>query len=316
MPPTPDNLTLDEIGQRFNTDEAAREYLEAIRWPHGVVCPHCKNADAKRIWKIQPNEKKKVRAGLYQCAECNKQFTVTVGTIFEDSHIPLRKWLVAWYLVASSKKGISSLQIQRILDLGSYRTALFMTHRIRHTLKEPSIMEKLTGTVEVDETYVGGKMKRKVGGKWLPDNKVPVVSVLQRGGKVRSQVLRKVTGKNLRAIINKNVAAGSDVNTDDHYGYRRMSARFNHYAVKHMWGQYVKRKGDKLITTNGVEGFFSLLKRGVVGTFHHVSEQHLPLYLAEFDHRHNCREMTDGERTVDGLKRIEGKRLMYRAPVG
>src|SRR5213078_194147 len=155
--PTPEDLTLDQIQSRFSTDDAARAYLEEIRWPNGVVCPHCKNADQKRIWEIKSNEAAKIRAGLYQCAECKKQFTVTVGTIFEDSHIPLRKWLVAWYLLCSSKKGISSLQIQRMLGLGSYRSALFMMHRIRYALKHPAFSEKIMGTFEVDETYVGGK---------------------------------------------------------------------------------------------------------------------------------------------------------------
>ena len=123
------------------TDEKARQYLEQIRWPNGVVCPHCKNAEPKRIWEIKENRDKKIRAGLYHCAECNKHFTVTVGTIFEDSHIPLRKWLVAWYLLCSSKKGISSLQIQRMLGLGSYRTALFMMHRIRYALSQRRLPE-------------------------------------------------------------------------------------------------------------------------------------------------------------------------------
>jgi transposase-like protein len=157
MLPTPDDLTLDEIQSRFGTDEKARQYLEEIRWEFGIVCPHCKNDKQKRIWKIEPNEKKKIRAGLYQCAECKKQFTVTVGTIFEDSHIPLRKWLVAWCLLCSSKKGISSLQIQRMLGLGSYRTALFMMHRIRYALAQPEFATYLKGVVEVDETYIGGK---------------------------------------------------------------------------------------------------------------------------------------------------------------
>src|SRR5580693_8769531 len=155
---TPD-LTLDEINQRFATDEAARAYWESIHWTNGPVCPHCKNADAKLIYNVTDNKDKKIREGLRHCVKCSKQFTATIGTIFEDSHIPLRKWLVAWYLVCASKKGISSLQLQRILDLGSYRTALFMTHRIRHTLKHPLVSKKLTGTVEVDETYVGGKGK-------------------------------------------------------------------------------------------------------------------------------------------------------------
>src|SRR6266550_925979 len=198
MLPTPVDLTLDEIQSHFGTDEKARRYLEEIRWPNGVVCPHCKNADHKRIWEIKENPEKKIRAGLYHCAECGKQFTVTVGTIFEDSHIPLRKWLVAWYLLCSSKKGISSLQIQRMLGLGSYRTALFMMHRIRHALAHPAFTGMLKGVVEVDETYVGGKapgMGKK--GRCVSGNKTCVVSLVERGGKSRSFVLDRVTSANL-----------------------------------------------------------------------------------------------------------------------
>ena len=163
MLPTPEDLTLDEIQSRFSTDSAARAYLEEIRWPNGVVCPHCQNADPKRIWEIKESAQGNIRPGLRQCAECKKQFTVTVGTIFEDSHIPLRKWLVAWYLLCASKKGISSLQIQRMLGLGSYRTALFMMHRIRYALSHPAFTKgmMLKGVVEVDETYVGGKNARE-----------------------------------------------------------------------------------------------------------------------------------------------------------
>src|SRR5437764_15153416 len=178
MLPTPDDLTLDEIQSRFGTDEKARAYLEEIRWEFGVFCPHCKNDKQKRIWKIEENADKKIRAGLYQCAECKKQFTVTVGTIFEDSHIPLRKWLVAWYLLCSSKKGISSLQIQRMLGLGSYRTALFMMHRIRYALAQPEFTTYLKGVVEMDETYIGGKapgMGKK--GRCVSGNKTCVVSL-------------------------------------------------------------------------------------------------------------------------------------------
>ncbi len=313
MQPTPDDLTLDQIMQRFATDEAARAYWESIHWPNGPVCPHCKNKDAKSIWKIEANEKKKIRAGLHECGKCGGQFTSTIGTIFEDSHIPLRKWLVAFYLNSSSKKGISSLQLQRILGLGSYRTALFMQHRIRHALRDPIFNDKLSGTVEVDETYVGGK---KVGvGSGSKEHKVPVVALLERGGRVRSQVMRHVTSKNLKQVIKDNVVICSDVNTDDHFGYRGLEPKFNHYVVKHSAKEYVRREKNRLVMTNGVEGFFSLLKRGVIGTFHHVSEQHLPLYLAEFDHRHNTRFLTDGERTVIGLKKANGKRLTYRQPI-
>lgn len=309
MLPTPENLTLDGIQQRFGTDEAARKYLEEIRWPNGIVCPHCKNADQDKFWEIKTNTKKSIRAGLRQCVECKKQFTVTVGTIFEDSHIPLRKWLVAWYLLCSSKKGISSLQIQRMLGLGSYRTALFMMHRIRYALKHPAFAEKLPSSyknaVEVDETYIGGKHQR-MSEKFK--NKTAVVALVERGGNVRSQVMERVTGENLRKFVTDNVSAFSYVNSDDHFGYRGLDRKYEHGVVKHSNKEYVR--GD--VHTNTVEGFFSLLKRGVIGTFHQVSKKHLPLYLAEFDHRYNHRKTTDGERTIEGIKLVEGKRLTLK----
>jgi transposase-like protein len=319
--PTPKDLTLDEINQRFASDETAREYIESLLWPNGAVCPHCKNSDQKSIWKIQANPAKKIRAGLHRCAKCDKEFTVTVGTIFEDSHIPLRKWLIAWYMICSSKKGISSLQLQRNLGLGSYRTALFMSHRIRHAIQDPVFNEKLTGTIEVDETYVGGKprpgdKRNELTGFRINSNKIPVVSLLQRGGQVRSQVMRHVTGKNLKQAIRDNVERFSEVHTDEHFGYRGLHHEFSHHSVKHCAKEYARREKNRLVTTNGVEGFFSLLKRGVMGTFHHISEQHLPLYLSEFDHRHNTRFLTDGERTEIGLKKSIGKRLTYRPLVG
>ena len=311
MLPTPVDLTLDEIQSRFGTDEKARRYLEEIRWPNGVVCPHCKNADQKRIWEIQPNETAKIRAGLYQCAECKKQFTVTVGTIFEDSHIPLRKWLVAWYLLCSSKKGISSLQIQRMLGLGSYRTALFMMHRIRYALSHPAFTGMLKGVVEVDETYVGGKTHGRGTGKGTP-NKTCVVSLVERGGNARSFVLDRITGENLKGAIMEHVQDGSVVVTDDYFGYRPMPKIFTHKAVKHSAKEYMRKEKDLKVHTNTVESKFSLLKRGIIGTFHQVSKKHLPLYLAEFDHRFNHRDVTDGERTVSALKMAEGKRLTLK----
>lgn len=313
MPPTPDDLTLDEIQQRFATDEQARAYWESIHWPDGPICPHCKNKDQGKIWKIEANKDKKIRDGLRQCGECDKQFTSTIGTILEDSHIPLRKWLVAFYLNSSSKKGISSLQLQRILGLGSYRTALFMQHRIRHALREINPRSKLSGTVEVDETYIGGK--QKFVGKGCMDNKIPVVALLERDGRVRSQVVKRVTSRNLKAIIYKQVKPNTEIHTDEHKGYCIVKEPYTHHTVKHAMGEYARREGDRLVTTNGVEGFFSLLKRGVIGTFHHVSEQHLPLYLAEFDHRHNFRYVSDGLRTVEAMRKAKGKRLMYRRPV-
>lgn len=309
MLPTPEDLTLDEIQSRFSTDESARRYLEEIRWGHGVVCPHCKNTDQKRIWEIKENQAKKIRAGLYHCAECDKQFTVTVGTIFEDSHIPLRKWLVAWYLLCASKKGISSLQIQRMLGLGSYRTALFMMHRIRYALSHPAFTKgmMLKGVVEVDETYIGGVRHGKGSSKL--GNKTCVVSLVERGGRARSLVLDRVTGENLKGAIMQHVQDGSVVCTDDYFGYRPMPKIFTHKPVKHSAYEYARKEGKFTAHTNTVESKFSLLKRGIVGTFHQVSKKHLPLYLAEFDHRFNHRKNTDGERTIAALKCAEGKRL-------
>ncbi len=309
MLPTPEDLTLDEIQSRFGTDERARRYLEEIRWPDGVVCPHCKNANQKRIWEIKASATAKIRAGLYQCAECKKQFTVTVGTIFEDSHIPLRKWLVAWYLLCSSKKGISSLQIQRMLGLGSYRTALFMMHRIRYALAQPVFTDYLKGTVEVDETYIGGRHRGRQGFK---GNKTCVVSLVERGGRGRSFVLDRVTAGNLHRKIDEHVVEGSIVVTDDYYGYRKMPPVYDHKSVKHSAKEYVRKERDFKVHTNTVESKFSLLKRGIIGTFHQVSKKHLPLYLAEFDHRFNHRKVTDGERTVAALKTAEGKRLTLK----
>lgn len=305
-----DGITLMEIEEHFSTDETARKYIERILWPSGPVCPHCKNSAADKIWKIKENKAKGIRAGLHRCAECDKEFTVTVGTIFEDSHIPLRKWLIAWYLLCSSKKGISSLQLQRLLELGSYRTALFMAHRIRYALKETGYAEKMTGTIEVDETFLGGVAK--ASGKQYGGNKVPVVAMVQRGGPVRSKVMPTVNGANLKQAIRDNVQICSEVHTDANWAYHGLEPKFTHKSVKHCAGEFSRHEGENVITTASVESYFSLLKRGVVGTFHHISAQHLPLYLAEFDHRHNCRKMSDGERTDVGLQKVLGKRLIYK----
>src|SRR5439155_9439118 len=280
MLPTPVDLTLDEIQSRFGTDEKTRQYLEEIRWPNGLTCPHCKNTDQKRIWEIKENREKKIRAGLYHCAECGKQFTVTVGTIFEDSHIPLRKWVVARYMLCSSKKGISSHQIMRMLGLGSYRTALFIMHRIRFALAQPAFTGMLKGVVEVDETYVGGKTSG-LGkqGRSVSGNKTCVVSLVERGGNARSFVLDRITGQTLKSAIMEHVQDGSVVVTDDYFGYRGIPKIFSHKAVKHSAKEYWRKEKDLDVHTNTVESKFSLLKRGITGTFHQVSKKHLPLYL-------------------------------------
>jgi len=192
------DLTLIQISQRFSTEEAAREYFETLRWPNGQVCPHCGNNDQKRIYKATPNPKKKIRAGLYKCAECLGPFTATIGTVCEDSHIPLNKWLIGFYMMCASKTQVSALQLQRQLEIGSYRSALFMCQRIRFALMDIEHGDKLSGTVEADEVYIGG-VKRGMGRRHV-GNKTAVMSMVERGGDVRSQVVNKVTGAMLGGL--------------------------------------------------------------------------------------------------------------------
>jgi hypothetical protein len=309
--PTAKDLTLIQLFDRFGTDEKARAQLEKILWPNGVVCPKCKCNDQAKFSAIAPNPKAKTRAGLRWCANCKDKFTVTIGTIFEDSKIPLRKWLIAWYLICSSKKGISSLQLQRLLELGSYRTALFMAHRIRHALKDDSFAEKLDGTIEVDECFVPVGTQDENEGKASRKHAM-VFTMVQRGGVTRSKVMPTINGANLRQAVRDNVQVASTVYSDGHTRYHGLEVPYTHKSVKHSANEFSRREGENVVTTSSVESFFSLLKRGIVGTFHHVSAQHLPLYIAEFDHRHNCRKMTDGERTDVGLTKVIGKRLIYK----
>jgi transposase-like protein len=305
-----ESIALIELFDQFNTEEKAREYLESIRWENGIICPHCKCSDQAKFSSIKANKETKVRSGLRWCAACKKQFTCTVGTIFEASHIPLRKWVIAWHLLCASKKGISSLQIQRMLKLGSYRTALFMMHRIRFALKNPMFNTPLNGTVEIDETYVGGKNIGQ-GRRNSFKNKTPVVSLVQRGGSKRSMVVDRVTVKNVREAINEHVSGEAIICTDEARIYHHVGKTHVHFPVNHRQKEYARKEGDFTAHTNTVESSFSLIKRGVYGTFHNVSKKHLPLYLAEFDFRWNHRKATDGERTLSALKTADGKRLKY-----
>jgi transposase-like protein len=315
---TPENLTLDQIMAHFGTDEAAREYLEAIRWPNGPVCPHCGNGKREAIYDLAANPAKGIRAGLRECKECTRTFTVTVGTIFEKSHIPLRKWLVAWYMLCTSKKGVSAAQIQRMLDLGSYRTAWFLMHRIRYALRDPIFGDKLGeggGIVEVDETYVGGKPRKGTGPhkRGRGTKKVPVVALVERGGRVRSRMVKSVTSKTLKSVLDEHLHPSANLMTDEFSSYTKPGKKFaSHQTVTHSAGEYVRGEAH----TNTVEGYFSLFKRGVNGTFHHIGSHYMDQYLAEFDFRYNTRELSDGARTIKALQKAPGKRLMLRSPVG
>ena len=308
------DLTLIQIAQRFSTEGAAREYFEKLRWPNGPTCPHCGNVDQDHIYKVTPNPEKKIRAGLYKCAECLQSFTVTVGTVCEDSHIPLNKWLIAFYMMCASKTQVSALQLQRQLEIGSYRSAWHLCHRIRFALQDILPADKLDGIVEADETYVGG-VKRGMGRRYT-GNKTAVVSLVERGGRVRSRVVKKVTGKVLGQLLKQHIAKTAHLNTDQAPVYTKPGKAFaSHDVVNHSEDEYVRRDvSGRLATTNTAEGFFGNSKRSIDGTHHHVSGKHLPLYLAELDYKYNTRDETDGARTALGIPKIVGKRLMLRRP--
>jgi transposase-like protein len=296
------------------SEEQAREWFEGIRWPHGPVCPHCGSVEALKL------KGKTVRPGLYKCHGCEHQFTATINTILEDSHLPIRTWLMAFAILCSSKKGVSALQLQRQLGLGSYRTAWHLCHRIRHAMsKEPlaCLLGKGGGIVEVDETYVGGK-PRKGSGKepkyGKATDKTPVMALIERGGRAHALVMLKPDKVNLKAAVRKFADPSASIHTDEWRGYWGIGEYFagGHHTVGHAKGEYA-RDG---VHVNSAEGFFALFKRGVIGAFHHISVHHMPRYLAEFSFRWSHRQITDGERTVEAIKGSEGKRLMYRQPIG
>ena len=303
-------LTLNQVSA-FSEDKA-RKTLERILWPDGPVCPHC--GSVENLTRLQG---KAHRSGVFQCNNCHDQFTVTVNTIFEDSHIPLRKWLMAFVLLCSAKKGISALQLQRELELGSYRTAWHMAHRIRHAMSKEPLAALLRGTVEVDETYVGGKPRQKHGQpkpkKGRGTKKVAVVALVERGGHARAHKVERVDAKTLGKAIHENVDRRSALMTDRFGSYAEVGSTFfgGHHTVDPGKGEYVR--GDA--STNLVESYFALLKRGVMGSFHHVSKNHLDRYCDEFSFRWNHRKTTDSERTFEAIKGAEGRRLMYRDPV-
>lgn len=308
-------MNLNDIAKSYHGEDSARAFLEAQRWPDGKPgCPQC--GEIGRSYRLPPiaGKAKKsgeitFRKGLWKCGACRKQFTVTVGTIFEDSHIPLHKWLMAIHLLCSSKKGMSAHQLHRMLGI-TYKSAWFMAHRIRYAMAELNLTP-LTGTVEIDETYVGGKQRGLQGVK---SNKAPVVSLVERDGRVRSFHHKEiVTGKSLKQIIRENVDPNAHVMTDDFGGYHGLKKESRrHSTIRHSWKIYARKEGDVLISTNTIEGYFSILKRGINGVYHHVGKQHLHRYLSEFDFRYNSRFVEDGERSLLAIKKVAGRRLTYQ----
>jgi transposase-like protein len=294
----------------FKDEIAAAAHMEADRWPNGVTCPLCGSADKAKKMGGQ------TQAGMFLCGNCRGKFTVRTGTVFERSHIPLHKWLLATHLMASSKKGISAHQLHRMLGI-TYKSAWFMAHRIREAMAPAASADTMGGegkVVEVDETYIGTKKGRKLRGKDHPGNiKHTVVALVERGGPVRSfHVKENMNKKVARDILFANVDKTSDVVTDEAPFYPAPAANFaQHSTVNHSADEYVR--GD--IHTNTIEGVFSIFKRGMIGTYQHCGEQHLQRYLNEFDFRYSNRAklgVPDAVRAAKILKGAEGKRLTYR----
>jgi transposase-like protein len=293
----------------FHNEEAAFEYVEAKLWPNGPTCPHC--GECEKIGRLNG---KSTRPGLRKCYSCRKPFTVRIGTIFESSHLKLHLWLQAIHLMCASKKGISTRQLQRMLGCG-LKTAWFLSHRIREAMKEERGMftPSLGGAgkvIEADETYVGRKAGRKLGKG--PDSMRPVVALVERDGSVRSFHVPNVTGATIGPILAMHASKESRFMTDEAHVYKFIGHNFaQHGAVKHSADEYVR--GD--IHTNTVEGYFSILKRGIYGVYQHVSEAHLKRYLSEFDFRYSNRialGIDDVARADRALKGAKGKRLTYQ----
>lgn len=298
----------------FHNEDAAFAYVEARLWPNGPACPHC-----GVVGKATRRGGKSARPGLWKCYACRKEFTVRIGTVFQSSHAPMHIWLQAFYLMCSSKKGIATRQLQRTFG-GSMKTAWFLGHRIREAMKEgpPMFDDPLGGAgkwVEANETFIGGKAENRAYGPIPP--KQAVMALVQREGKVRSFHVPNVTAANMRPIIAKHVHTGSSFQTDESLIYGGYwGARFadrgvvNHSAKEYMLGTDY---------TNTVEGFFSILKRGVYGCYFHVSEAHLHRYLAEFDFRYSNRiavGIDDRKRTDLAIAGAKGKRLTYQTTRG
>jgi transposase-like protein len=291
-------------------ERLAVEFMEQQRWGDKPYCPRCGDF---AVYQMKDSKTGERQANLrWRCQGCKEQFTVRIGTVFEDSRAPLRHWCFVFWRAATSKKGVSALEIHRQTGL-SYKTCLFMLHRVRHAMDESDI-EPLSGTVEVDEVFIGGKPRRIQNSRiTMRKEKAIVVGMVERKGRIRPKVVADVSAKTLKGVIAENVDKSARIMTDDWSGYRGLKHEgWTHESVKHSMFEYAR--GD--VHTNSIEGFFGILKRGLNGIYHSVSKKHLHRYLAEFQYRYNMRELTDGQRIVKAIKAAQGRRLTYAEQVG
>lgn len=291
-------------------EAAAVEFMEKLRWGDLPCCPLCASV---AVYQMQDSKTGQRQANYrWRCRDCKQQYTVRKGTVFEDSRIELRHWCFAFWRASTSKKGVSALEIHRQTGL-SYKSSLFMLHRIRFAMAD-SVVGPLSGQVEVDETYVGGKPRNKGphNKRGHGTKKQPVMALVERGGKVKTKPIADTTAKTLKQFIRDNVDRSATILSDENSAYTGIGAEFDggHHTVAHSKREYVRGE----VHSNTVEGFFSLVKRALYGVYHNVSKEHLHRYMSEFEFRYNNRHLDDGDRTNAAIKAAEGKRLMYKTP--
>jgi transposase-like protein len=314
------SMNVLQLADKLRTEADAYKLLEEMRWGDRPICPHCGSVGEHYFLNPANGRSRKTRTGaaserrVWKCRDCRKQFSVLTGTIFHGTKIPVRTWLFVIFEMCSSKNGVAAREIERKYGL-TPRSAWFMLHRIRESMKQGPMPGLLSGRVVADETWYGGKPSNRHGHKQSEHmqgehDKTPIMALISREtGEVRSQIVPNVKGENLRQVLREHVdPVETHLHTDQALGYRRIAGEFaSHSAVNHNIGEYVR--GD--VSTNQAESYFSQLKRSLDGTFHHVSREHLPRYLAEFDYRHSTRDLSDEERTMRTVMQTGGRRLMY-----
>lgn len=345
VPPNFSTLAeMAEIDVARLTEDEARVQLERIRWPDGIECPYCKGKNVTKLSTNATSITTSTRDGVIQCNDCRKQFTVTVGTVMERSHITMRQWLQAFYTFCEHKKGISALQLQKKLGLGSYHSAWFLLHRIRNVMGNDALFNMVKGDTEVDETYIGGKArkrnkplvtemqnenlqfefahdekpaapekKKKKRGRGTDKNIVGVV-ISREGGVAVAQPLENVSSKTLHLFIKKHVDPTATIITDEWTGYNKIGESFDggHLTVNHGAGEYARGKAY----TNNAESFFATMKRGIFGTYHHLSKKYLPLYCFEFGFRWSYRKLKPGEVAEKAISMMLRRRIMLKDLIG